>query len=126
MIQPPTEEEEKPWDIVEAVFEKPTGEKAYLLFSHFNGAGQPERAPVNIGTIESFLTKIKNRLSNRVRRSLFSSETYQVQVFVQHYGELEPSVKTEIQERYVEAREVLRQKFLNRSGKSQSAEEAPQ
>ena len=123
---PPTEEEEKPWDIVEAVFEKPTGEKGYLLFSHFNGVGQPEPAPVNIGTIESFLTRIKNRLSNRIRRSLFSSETYQVQVFVQHYGELEPAVKKEILDRYVEAREALRQKFLEHSSESQETPEVPQ
>ena len=126
VIRPPTEgEEEKPWDIVEAVFTKPTGEKAYLLFSHFNGAGQPENAPVNIGTLESFLTRAKNRLSNRVRRSLFSSETYQVQVFVQYYGELEPVVKKEIQERYAEARETLRQKFLERNGENAPQAEQP-
>ena len=96
------------------------------MFSHFNGVGQPEPAPVNIGTIESFLTRIKNRLSNRIRRSLFSSETYQVQVFVQHYGELEPAVKKEILDRYVEAREALRQKFLEHSSESQETPEVPQ
>ena len=108
-------EDEKSWPYVEAVFEKATGEKGYLLFSHFNGAGDPEQAPINVGTLESFLTKAKNRLSNRVRASLFSSETYQVQVMVQHYGILDESVKTEIQDRYLQARNILRDKFIERS-----------
>ena len=102
------------WDIVEATFEKETGEKGYLMFSLFNGAGEPERAPVNVGTLEWFLTRAKNRLSNRIRRSLFSSETYQAQVFVQHYDALDPAVKKEIQDRFVTARDILRQKFLSR------------
>ncbi len=119
VIQPDVPEGEKTWDIVEARFEKATGERGYLLFSHFNGAGEPESAPVNIGTLESFLTRAKNRLSNRVRRSLFSSETYQVQVMVQHYGELEPSVKSEIKNRYMQARDLLRQKFVKRTAAEQ-------
>lgn len=115
MIKPEVGEGEKSWDIVEAKFSKTTGERGYLLFSHFNGAGEPESAPVNIGTLESFLTRAKNRLSNRVRRSLFSSETYQVQAMVQHYGVLDSGVEQEIQDRFVQAREILRQKFLERN-----------
>ena len=115
VIKPEVGEGEKSWDIVEAKFSKTTGERGYLLFSHFNGAGEPESAPVNIGTLESFLTRAKNRLSNRVRRSLFSSETYQVQAMVQHYGVLDSGVEQEIQDRFVQAREILRQKFLERN-----------
>lgn len=121
VIQPEVPEGEKPWDIVEATFEKTTGERAYLLFSLFNGAGEPETAPINVGTLEWFLTRAKNRLSNRVRRSLFSSETYQVQVMVQHYG-LDAGTKEEIKNRFVQARDILRQKFLERnSGKAADA-----
>ncbi len=115
VIQPDVPDGEETWDIVEATFTKETGEKAYLLFSHFNGAGEPEQAPINVGTLESFLTRAKNRMSHRVRRSLFSSETYQVQVFVQHYGELGPGVKDEIKSRYLQARDILRQKFLDKN-----------
>jgi len=115
VVQPDVAEGEKTWDIVEATFKKPTGERAYLLFSLFNGAGEPEVAPIQVGTIEWFLTRAKNRLSNRIRRSLFSSETYQVQVMVQHYDELDSSVKEEIMSRFVQSREILRQKFLERS-----------
>ena len=115
VLKPSNATEEESWDIVEATFEKNTGEKGYLLFSHFNGAGEPERAPVNVGTLESILVRAKNRLSNRLRRSLFSSETYQVQVWVQHYVELDDGVKAEIESRFVEAREKLRQKFLDRA-----------
>ena len=118
VLSPEVAEGEDSWDIVEAQFEKETGERGYLLFSHFNGAGEPENAPVNIGTFQSILTKAKNRLSNRIRRSLFSSETYQVQVWVQHYGELKESVKAEVKDRYMNARETLRQKFLDRSNSS--------
>ena len=112
-------EGEAPWDTVEALFKKETGEQAYLLFSHFNGAGEPENAPVNIGTLESFLTKAKNRLSNRIRRSLFSSETYQVQAFVQHYGDLEPDVKKRGSGNATGKQEkLLRQKFVERTGEA--------
>ena len=118
VLKPEVAEDEKPWDIVEATFEKNTGERGYLLFSHFNGAGNPERAPVNIGTLESILVRAKNRLSNRIRQSLFSSETYQTQVWVKHYGELDENVKNEILDRYQEAREKLRLKFLERTSNS--------
>ena len=122
VIKPEVPEGETRWDIVEATFKKDTGERAFLLFSLFNGGGEPEAAPVNVGTLESFLERAKNRLSNRVRRSLFSSETYQVQVFVQHYGELNPGVKEEIVSRFKQAREILRQKFIERVDTEESAE----
>jgi exosortase len=114
VIQPEVAEGEENWDIVEASYQKSNGKSAYLLFSLFNGAGEPEDAPVNVGTFKSFLERVKNRLSNRVRRSLFSSETYQVQVFIEHYGELDAATKDEIKTRYLQAREALRQKFVSR------------
>lgn len=127
VVTPKNAAGESGWDYVEATFEKKTGERGYLLFSHFNGAGEPERAPINIGTLESFLTRAKNRLGNRVRRSLFSSETYQVQVMLQHYGELNPDVKQEAIDRYLAMREILREKFVGRidteGGAEQSAAE---
>ena len=119
VIQPDVAEGEERWDIVEAKFRKSNGKSAYLLFSLFNGAGQPESAPVNVGTFKSFLTRAKNRLSNRVRRSLFSSETYQVQVFIEHYGELDASTKDEIKNRYLQAREAVRQSFIAKVGEKE-------
>ena len=101
--------------MVEATFRRTTGERGYLLFSHFNGAGEPEDAPINLNTLQAIMIRAKNRLSNRLRSSLFSSETYQCQVWVQHYGELEESTKAEIKERFLQARERLRTKFLERS-----------
>ena len=117
VVKPEVAEGEESWHYVEAKFRKRTGERGYLLFSHFNGAGEPEKAPINIGTLESFLTRAKNRLGNRVRRSLFSSETYQVQAMLQHYGDLNPEVAEEARERYLEMREILRKRFIERTNK---------
>jgi len=115
VLKPKAVEGEPEWDIVKATFTKDTGQRGYLLFSHFNGAGVPEVAPVNIDSIQAILVKIKNRLSNRIRGSLFSSETYQVQVFVEHYSELSEATEKEITDRYITARKLLREKFLERS-----------
>jgi hypothetical protein len=119
VIKPPVVEGEEDWDIVEASYRKSNGKSGYLLFSLFNGAGEPESAPINVGTFKSFLTRAKNRLSNRVRRSLFSSETYQVQVFIEHYGELDANTKDEIKNRYLQAREAVRQNFVARAGEKE-------
>lgn len=116
----PASEDETAWHCVEAKFIRNTGERGYLLFSLFNGAGEPMDPPVimdgTAGWIKHNLTRAKNRLTNRVRRSLFSSEAYQTQVFVQHYGDLEQPVIDEIQDRYLVIREKLRQKFLEHAG----------
>ena len=116
VLEPEVAEDAPTWHVVKARFEKNTGEKGFLLFSHFNGAGEPEIAPVNVDTLQAILIRAKNRLSNRLRSSLFSSETYQVQVWVQHYSELDQATETEIMDRFLQARETLRQKFLERSG----------
>ena len=117
VINPEVADGEKRWPLVKAKFKKETGERGYLLFCHFNGAGEPESAPVNINTLQSILIRAKNRLSNRLRRSLFSSETYQIQVFVRHYNELDKLTTEEIETRFKQARESLRAKFLERSTK---------
>lgn len=105
----------KGWDYVEAKFIKDTGERGYLLFSLFNGAGEPMAPPILAGGLQSYITRAKSRLTNRIRRSLFSSEAYQTQVFVQHFGELDAPVVKEINERYLEIREKLRTQFIERS-----------
>ena len=112
----PAIEGEPGWHYVEARFIQNTGERGYLLFSLFNGAGEPMDPPIVAGGFKSIMTRASNRLTNRVRRSLFSSEAYQTQVFVQHYGELDPPVVDEIRDRYLTIRETLRQRFIEHSG----------
>jgi len=109
-------EDQEDWKYVEARFVRDTGERGYLLFSLFDGAGQPMVPPFQADGLESLIERAKNRLTNRVRRSLFSSEAYQCQTFIQHYGELGEETEAEINSRYKDVRNRLRQKFLERKG----------
>ena len=108
---PPAEGDEEPWQYIEAEFEKDTGEKGYLLFSHFDAFGNPIEAPENWGSLNSFFVRAKNRLSHRIRASLFEGEAYQTQVFLQSFNEIDEDKKNEVKERYLEIREHMRQRF---------------
>jgi hypothetical protein len=111
---PETKEGELPWAYIEATFEKETGEKGYLLFSHFDAEGEPVEAPARWGSINSFFIRARNRLSRRVRANLFDGETYQTQVFLQSYNGFDEEVKEEAKDRYLEIREFMRQRFKDK------------
>jgi exosortase/archaeosortase family protein len=111
---PETKEGELPWAYIEATFEKETGEKGYLLFSHFDAEGEPVEAPARWGSINSFFIRARNRLSRRVRANLFDGETYQTQVFLQSYNGFDEEVKEEAKNRYLEIREIMRQRFKDK------------
>jgi hypothetical protein len=99
------------WSYIEAKFEKNTGEKGYLLFSHFDAFGEGMNAPENWGTLNSFLIRAKNRMSHRIRAQLFQGEAYQVQVFLTTFNDLDDEQIREVNLRYLEIREQIRQQF---------------
>ncbi len=119
----PVEEGGEPWAFIEARFEKNTGEKGYLLFSHFDAFGKPVEAPTHWGSLNSFFVRARNRLSNRIRATLFDGAVYQTQVFLQSYQPVTDDLKLEVRDRYKEVREIIRKKFLEkRAAEAKQAE----
>jgi hypothetical protein len=105
------ETEDGSWPFIEATFEKKTGEKGYLLFSHFDAFGEGVDAPEQWNSINSFFVRAQNRMSHRIRSSLLRGEVYQTQVFLASFRDLDESVKQEVNERYLKIREQLRIRF---------------
>jgi exosortase len=110
------------WAYIEATFEKSTGEKGYLLFSHFDAFGEGLDAPDHWGTVNSFIIRARNRMSHRVRASLFHGEAYQSQVFLTSFNELSDDVKQEANERYLKIREQLRTRFIEKKKQEEAGE----
>ena len=102
------------WDMIEVKMEKPTGERGYLLFSHFDSFGQGLTVPKKWGTINGFITRTLNRLSHRIRATLIQGEAYQVQVFLESYNDFDDTVIAETRQRYVQFREEVRKRFLEK------------
>ncbi len=102
------------WTYIEAKFEKNTGEKGYLLFSHFDAVGEGMNAPENWGTLNSFLIRAKNRMSHRIRAQLFQGEAYQIQIFLTSFKDLDAEMIEEVNLRYLEIREQIRERFKER------------
>jgi len=102
------------WPFIEATFEKKTGEKGYLLFSHFDAFGEGVDAPGQWGTFNSFILRAKNRMSHRIRSSLFRGEVYQTQVFLSSFRQLNDDVKQEVNQRYLKIRDQLRKRFVEK------------
>ena len=100
------------WPYIEALFEKPTGEKGFLLFSHFDAFGKPFDAPAEWGTVNSFFIRARNRLSHKIRARLFRGEAYQTQVFLASFGEFSEPVKEEAKDHYLKIRELMRQGYI--------------
>ena len=109
------------WPYIEASFQKETGEHGFLIFSLFDAFGEPLWAPRSWGTVNSFVTRAQNRLSHRIRGSLFQSEAYQSQAFVSQYGEFDPAALDEIRNHYLLIRELLREEFLEKRQGTPSA-----
>ena len=120
-------DDSKSWSYIEAEFEKDTGEQAFLVFSLFDAFGDGYDAPGTWDTLTYLSSRVKNRLSHRIRAQLFRGETYQTQAFVESFRELSDAEKTEVRENYLQLRDKLRLKFLERSeagkGSSEDAEE---
>ena len=100
------------WPYIEAYFEKPTGEKGFLLFSLFDGFGEGYLPPRTWGSLEHLVSGMKNRLGSRTRARLFQGEAYQTQVFVQGYGRLTKPERDEITRHYLKIRKQMRDEFL--------------
>ena len=107
--------EDNRWGLIEVTMEKPTGEQAYLLFSHFDSFGNGLAVPQQWGTINGFITRVLNRLSHRIRATLLQGEAYQVQVFLTSYNDFSPEVIDEARKRYLKLRSEVRKQFLNKT-----------
>ena len=107
--------EGKQWSMIEATFDRKTGEKGYLLFSDFDAFAEGMDAPESWGTLNSFLIRARSRMSHRIRAQLFQGEAYQTQVFLTSYNDFTPELKKEIGERYLKIREQMRQRFKEKT-----------
>lgn len=123
------DENDREWDYIEAEFEKKTGERGFLVFSFFDSFAEPVFAPGEWGTLNSFFIRAKNRLSHKIRASLFRAEAYQCQVFVQSFGELNQSTKDDVVDHFLQVREQMRQAYktkVNSSGQATPAADTAQ
>ena len=105
---------ENNWDMIEVTMEKPTGERGYVLFSHFDSFGKGLPVPRNWGTVNGFITRVMNRMSHRIRASLVQGEAYQIQVFLTSYNDFDAEVVSEARKRYVRIRNEVRKQFLKK------------
>ena len=120
-----TQRSAQPWSYIEATFKKETGEHAYMLFSIFDGVGDPVDAPTSWGGFGSFLIRLKGRMAHQWRSKLFQSECYQNQVFVQTNGPIGDDLRNEVRDRYLTIREVIRQRFLEKQNLPTAADSSP-
>jgi hypothetical protein len=111
------------WPYIQIELNKPTGEKAFVLFSFFDATGQPFEAPADWGALNQFFIRLRNRLSPQVRQRLFNAESYQVQAFAQSARLLTDEEREAIRANYLELREDLREAFLQRRGGEEPASE---
>ena len=102
------------WDMIEVIMQKPTGERGYLLFSHFDSFGEGLAVPKNWNTINGFITRVINRMSHRIRATLVQGEAYQIQVFLNSYNSFDDEVITEARKRYVRIRDEVRNRFIKK------------
>ena len=110
----PIDDQDNNWDMIEVRMEKPTGERGYLLFSHFDSFGEGLTVPRKWGTVNGFITRVMNRLSHRIRATLVQGEAYQIQIFLTSYNDFDEEVIAEARARYVEIREEVQKRFLEK------------
>lgn len=116
------ENSDKEWPYIQAEFSNKTGEKAFLVFSLFDAFGLPYDPPAEWETIDFYLSRLRNRLSQRIRAQLFRGETFQTQAFVATFAEITDQQKQEITDRYLKLREIMRAKFIERREKETAGE----
>jgi len=119
-VEPSSQTVAQGWPYVEATFKKETGEHAYMLFSIFDARGESVDPPSSWGGFGSQLIRLKGRMAHKWRSKLFQSEAYQTQVFVQTNGPINEDLRTEVRDRYLVIREVIRQRFLEKQNLSPS------
>ena len=115
MVSDDKGEEASNWPFVVVHLTKNTGERGYLLFSLFDSQGQPVDPPMD--SFNAFIVRVQHRLSNRIRSTLFDGEAYQTQLFMQSFNEFDEDIQEEAKERYLQAREIFRDKFVERRAK---------
>ena len=116
------DDESQQWSYIEAEFEKETGEQGYLVFSLFDVFGGAYDGPGSWDTIDYITSRVRNRLSQRIRAQLFRGETFQTQAFVETYRKLTEEEKNEVTENYLILREQMRQKFIERRGLTEESD----
>jgi exosortase len=105
------------WPYVVAEFKRETGERGFLTFAMFNSVGEPVNPPAQWNRMIHLFSGIGNRMSNRVRASLFDNSTYQVQAFVTSYGGgLGNEAQKEVESHFLKIREILKDKFVAKTG----------
>jgi len=105
------------WPYIIAEFKRETGERGFLIFAMFNSAGEPVNPPANWNRMVHFFSGVANRMSNRVRASLFDNSTYQIQAFTASYGDgLGEASENEIESHFLKIREIIREKFVAKTG----------
>ena len=109
------------WPYIEAHFEKDTGERGMLVFSLFDGFGEPFDPPKTWGLFSQIVHRATGRIGHRARARLFQGEGYQTQVFVQLFGGISQKHQDEVTDHYLEIRETMRSEFLAvKSGQKQA------
>lgn len=105
------------WPYVTAEFKRETGERGFLVFALFNSVGEPVEPPAQWNRMVHLISGIQNRMSNRIRASLFDNSTYQVQAFSVSYGDkFDPSSAEAMETHFKEIREILKDKFVAKLG----------
>lgn len=102
----------KDWNYVICDFTKETGETGFLVFSLFDAFGEPYDCPKRFDYWAALPDRIIARMNHRIRSSLFRGETYQAQAFISTYGPLDDKTKDEVIEKFLEVREIMRDRFL--------------
>jgi len=102
----------KDWNYVICDFTKETGETGFLVFSLFDAFGEPYDCPKRFDYWAALPDRIIARMNHRIRSNLFRGETYQAQAFISTYGTIDDQTKEEVIEKFLEVREIMRDRFL--------------
>ncbi len=111
-VTPETAGDEEPWPYIQAMFERDTGEKGFLVFSLFNSFGDGVEAPRQYGNVEWFILAAQNRLSHRIRAQLYQGEAYQTQLFSTSFNKFDDELKAELAATHLKIRQHIRGQFL--------------
>lgn len=91
------------WPAIETTFSKPTGERAYLVYSFFDSSGVPVRPRAANDPVGTLAERFK-----RLRLAGTAWQTYQCQVFLQGVLVGDEEVRRAIRELHNDTRERLR------------------